>query len=104
VTFGDIEKLNYQQINQVSHKYGEDEFNPNDLLDFQDDGSENSDDEILNRFKVRTSKAPQLSENTGKALGEPKYSKPSAYSYQDSLVSSINPKDKSNSRRRGTQL
>jgi len=41
----------------VSNKYGEDEFNPNDLLDFQDDGSDNSDDEILNRFKIKTNKA-----------------------------------------------
>ena len=60
VTFGDIEKLSYLQINQVSNKYGEDEFNPHDLLGAQDDGSDNSDDEILNRFKVKTNQA-QLS-------------------------------------------
>lgn len=87
----------------MSNKYGEDEFNPNDLLDPQDDGSDNSDDEILNRFKVKTNKA-QLSDGNNKALGNPKYSKPSAYSYQESLVSSINPNQKSDSRRRGTQL
>ena len=28
MTFEDIEKLNYQQINMVSSKFGEEEFNP----------------------------------------------------------------------------
>jgi len=28
MTFDDIEKLNYRQINEVSNKFGEDEFDP----------------------------------------------------------------------------
>jgi hypothetical protein len=40
MTFEDIEKLNYKQINMVSNKYGEDEFNPNDIFDMNDDHSE----------------------------------------------------------------
>jgi hypothetical protein len=39
-TFDDIEKLNYQQINMVSNKYGEDEFNPNEFFGQDDEVSE----------------------------------------------------------------
>ena len=52
-TFEDIEKLNYQQINMVSNKYGEDEFNPNEFFGHDDDVSESDQDEILRRYKPR---------------------------------------------------
>ena len=52
MTFEDIEKLNYKQINMVSNKYGEDEFNPNDILDMNDDVSESDQDEILRKYKA----------------------------------------------------
>ena len=39
-TFDDIEKLNYQQINMVSNKYGEDEFNTNEFFGQDDEVSE----------------------------------------------------------------
>ena len=50
-TFDDIEKLNYQQINMVSNKYGEDEFNPNEFFGQDDEVSESDQDEILRRYK-----------------------------------------------------
>lgn len=52
MTFGDIEKLNYQQINMVSNKYGEDEFNPHDILDLNEDVSESDQDEILRKYRA----------------------------------------------------
>ena len=51
MTFDDIEKLNYKQFNQVSNKYGEDEFNPADIFDARADGSESEQDEILKKFR-----------------------------------------------------
>ncbi len=40
MTFDDIEKLNYKQFNQVSNKYGEDEFNPADIFEATGEGSD----------------------------------------------------------------
>ena len=54
-TFEDIEKLNYKQINMVSNKYGEDEFNPNEFFGQDDEVSESDQDEILRRYKVPAS-------------------------------------------------
>ena len=48
MTFEDIEKLNYQQLN-LQHGKGPDEFRPSDVLDL-DDGTD-SDDEILRKFR-----------------------------------------------------
>lgn len=51
-TFDDLDKLDYAEINAISNKYGEAGFNPKDLLDFNEDGSEGSDeDEILKRYR-----------------------------------------------------
>ena len=45
VTLEDIDKLNYAQINRVSQKFGETQFNPNDYFDSEDD------DEVFNKFR-----------------------------------------------------
>ena len=71
MTFGDLESLNVDQINQVSHKYGEATFNPHDIFD----ASEDSEDEILKKF---SSNLPKISNKL--AVGSKKYSKPSNYS------------------------
>ena len=52
MTFGDLETLNVDQINMVSHKYGEETFNPNEIFD----NSDYSDEEILRKFNRNVSK------------------------------------------------
>jgi hypothetical protein len=84
MTFEDIEKLNYQQINMVSNKYGEDEFNPHDIFDMNDDPSESDQDEVLRRFRS-PNHHPAISMDQG-SLSAKKYSKPhSNYSHQEHI-------------------
>ena len=45
VTLEDIDKLNYAQINRISDKLGETQFNPNDYFDSEDD------DEVFNKYR-----------------------------------------------------
>lgn len=95
-TFDDIEKLDYLEINHISNKYGEDEFNPRDLLDADEsDGSET--EEILKRFRTKSKQVeakdvgPLSEMNQDKYnIGDKKYSKPSNYSYQYSQNSNNN--------------
>lgn len=52
VTFDDLEKLDYGDINAISKKYGEDSFDPKALLDFDENESDASEDnEILRKYK-----------------------------------------------------
>lgn len=60
MTFEDIEKLNYQQINLVSKQYGEDEFNPNEFFGQDDEVSESDQDEILKRYKPPVRHQPMM--------------------------------------------
>ena len=53
MTFGDLETLNVDQINAVSHKYGEETFNPSEIFDETD----YSDEEILRKFNRNISKS-----------------------------------------------
>ena len=50
MTFEDIEKINYKQINKLiqSNSKQNDEFNPNDYIDI--DNSLDREDEILRKF------------------------------------------------------
>lgn len=91
--FEDLEKLDYSEINSISNKYGEAGFNPKELLDFDEDGSEGSEgDEILRRYRNKTKVSEHRTQNdlTGVSDASPghfnnrKFSKPSNYSYQDS--------------------
>lgn len=51
MTFEDIEKLNYNQILQNASP-GEEHFKPSDILDIDEgDGANDSDDEILKKFR-----------------------------------------------------
>ena len=95
-SFDDLDKLDYAEINLISNKYGEEEFNPKDMLDFNEDGSDGSEeDEIMRRFRNKSkitdiktqdggiSEIPNV-ENTPNHFMEKKFSKPSNYSYQES--------------------
>jgi hypothetical protein len=52
VNFQDIQKLNYKQINKVSDKFGEETFNPNDILDLNNYDSE-SEEEVLKKYNKK---------------------------------------------------
>ena len=69
--FEDLEKLDYNEINTISNKYGEAGFNPKDLLDFNEDGSDGSeDDEILRRFRNKSKVSEQKTSNDMTGLSD----------------------------------
>lgn len=51
-SFGDLDKLDYEDINAISNKHGEAGFDPRDFLDFNENGDEGSEeDEVIRRFR-----------------------------------------------------
>lgn len=55
MTFDDLEKLDYSDINVISNKYGEEGFDPKELLDFDENASDASEsNEILQKYKKKT--------------------------------------------------
>ena len=107
MTFEDIEKLNYQQINMVSNKYGEDEFNPNDILDLNEDLSESDQDEILKKYRVPNvpiHRNNAMSLDTG-SVGSKKYSnKPMDYLQAPGAAPMYSPLQQHNPKRKQPQL
>ena len=65
MTFDDIEKLNYRQINEVSTKFGEDEFDPTEILDLKDDSDHSEQEEILKIYRAKSLyKPPHKTQDT----------------------------------------
>lgn len=55
MTFDDLDKLDYSDINVISNKYGEEGFDPKKLLDFDENESDGSEtNEILQRYKRKS--------------------------------------------------
>ena len=54
MTFDDLEKLDYSDINVISNKYGEEGFDPKELLDFDENASDASDsNDIMQKYKKK---------------------------------------------------
>ena len=62
MTFEDIEKLSYKQFNQKGGGLKADVFRPSDIIDLDDD----SDDEILRKFKEPSKASPKRFSPTNK--------------------------------------
>lgn len=62
LTFEDIEKLSYKQFNQRGGGLKADVFRPSDIIDLDDD----SDDEILRKFKEPSKASPKRFSPTNK--------------------------------------